>query len=398
MAPARAWFTLLLVSALLFVITAATFSSLGLALPAMVAELGWSWSDAGLGFSLLAVLCGLTSYVPAALIRRLGVRANFLAGALVMALAFTLLARTDGLLLYFAGASLAGFGFTLLATVPGTYLLTRLFDRPAFAFGLYFTLGGLGGVAGPQLYELIAGAQNDWRTFWFLCAVMVTLLALLAALFCDTVTNVSAKGEADPAITTGAWSVAAALRTPQFAFLAAAYSAFLICDITVNAVSVPHLAEAGITAMVAASLISLWALLNALSRLAGGMLTALVDARLLLAAALGLLAAGMAALALGASPTLLALYAIGIGVGSGLTFFASTILLLDYFGRAPNLELFSLINLISTVGAAAPFAAGLTRDHAGSFAPFLLLVAGLMAAMMLLALFLKRPTPQSVPQ
>jgi len=82
---------------------------------------------------------------------------------------------------------------------------------------------------------------------------------------------------------------------------------------------------------------------------------------------------------------------LGIGIGSGLTFFASTILLLDYFGRAPNLELFSLINLISTVGAAAPWAAGVTRDQTGSFAPFLLLVAGLMAAMTLLAVFLRRP-------
>ena len=391
MAPFRAWLTLLLVSALFFIITAATFSSLGLALPAMVAEMGWSWGDAGLGFSLLAVLCGITSTVPAALIRRLGVRANFLIGAGIMALAFLLLARTDGLALYFIGASLAGFGFTLLATVPGTYLLTRLFPRPAFAFGLYFTLGGLGGVAGPQLYEAIAGAAQDWRGFWTVCAVAVAILGVLAAFFCDVTTDVSAKGESDPAITTGAWSVKAALRTPQFAFLAAAYSAFLICDITVNAVSVPHLAEAGIGTMVAGGMISLWALLNAMSRLAGGLLTAVLDARLLLVASLGLLMVGMTALALGASPAFLTIYAIGIGIGSGLTFFASTILLLDYFGRAPNLELFSLINLISTVGAAAPWAAGVTRDQTGSFAPFLLLVAGLMAAMTLLAVFLRRP-------
>ncbi len=391
MAPLRAWVTLLLVSALFFIITAATFSSLGLALPAMVAEMGWSWGEAGLGFSLLAVLCGITSTVPATMIRRLGVRANFLIGAGIMALAFLLLAHTDGLALYFTGASLAGFGFTLLATVPGTYLLTRLFPRPAFAFGLYFTLGGLGGVAGPQLYELVAGAAQDWRGFWTVCAFVVAALGVLAAFFCDVTTDGSARGESDPAITTGAWSVKAALRTPQFAFLAAAYSAFLICDITVNSVSVPHLAEAGIGTMVAGGMISLWALLNAMSRLAGGLLTAVLDARLLLVASLGLLMVGMTALALGASPAFLTIYAIGIGIGSGLTFFASTILLLDYFGRAPNLELFSLINLISTVGAAAPWAAGVTRDQTGSFAPFLLLVAGLMAAMTLLAVFLRRP-------
>ena len=78
MTSLRAWTTLLLVSALFFVITATTFTSLGLVLPAMVQELGWNWSEAGAGFSLLGVFCGITATIPAALIRRFGVRANFL--------------------------------------------------------------------------------------------------------------------------------------------------------------------------------------------------------------------------------------------------------------------------------------------------------------------------------
>ena len=39
-------------------------------------------------------------------------------------------------------------------------------------------------------------------------------------------------------------------------------------------------------------------------------------------------------------------YAAGIGIGYGLTLFSATILLLDYFGRGPYLELFSTVNLI----------------------------------------------------
>ena len=152
MTQGRAWTTLGLMSALFFAITAATFASLGLVLPAMVAELHWSWTEAGFGFGLLGVFCGITATVPATLIRRFGIRATLLAGAAVMGLAFLCLARTDGLLLYLIGTSLAGLGFTLLDTVPGTYLLSRQFARPSFAFGLYFTIGGLGGVAGPLLF------------------------------------------------------------------------------------------------------------------------------------------------------------------------------------------------------------------------------------------------------
>lgn len=390
----RAWTTLLLVSALYFIITAATFSSLGVALPAMMAQLHWSYADAGFGFSLLAVVCGLSATVPAALIRRFGVRANFLSGAVVMALAFALLAHTDGLALYFTGAALAGLGFTLLDTVPGTYLLTRLFRRPAFAFGLYFTIGGLGAVAGPLLYNLIAGEGQDWRAFWMICGLLIVAVAVLAALFCDTGSDVGQAGEADPAIAPEGWTAKAAITTRQFAFLAAAFSAFLICDITVNAASVLHLTQRGVDAKLAAWLISLWALLNAGSRLAGGLLNAFISARALLIAALAMLAAGMAALALGHDVLWLAVYAVCIGIGSGLCFFASTILLLDYFGRAPNLELFALVNLISTVGSAAPWAAGITRDFSGSYAPFFLAVAAAMAVMTLLALLLGRPVPR----
>jgi len=394
MSPLRAWTTLLLVSALYFIITAATFSSLGVALPAMMAELHWNYADAGFGFSLLAVVCGISATIPATLIRRFGVRANFLAGAAVMALAFTMLAHANGLALYYAGAALAGLGFTLLDTVPGTHLLTRLFPRPGFAFGLYFTLGGLGAVAGPLLYHLIAGEAQDWRAFWMVCGVLIIAVAVTAALFCDTGSDVARQGEADPAIAAEGWTAKAAVRTWPFVFLAAAFAAFLICDITVNAASVLHLTQRGVDAKLAAWLISLWALLNAGSRLAGGLFAAFIGARTLLIAALALLAAGMAALALGQGTVWLAVYAICIGVGSGLCFFSSTILLLDYFGRGPNLELFALVNLISTIGSAAPWAAGITRDHVGSYAPFFLGVAALMAVMTLLAVLLKRPVPR----
>ena len=89
----------------------------------------------------------------------------------------------------------------------------------------------------------------------------------------------------------------------------------------------------------------------------------------LLVLALLLLAGGLLALCAGGGPLMLLLYAGGIGIGSGLTFFASTILLLDYFGRKPNLELFATVNLISTVGSVGPAFAGLVFDRSGSFVP-----------------------------
>lgn len=392
----RAWVTLALVSVLFFVITAATFDSLGLVLPAMVAELQWSWTQAGLGFTLLAVFCGITATVPAWLIRHFGVRANLLTGSLVMAAAYLCLSQARGLPLYYLGASLAGLGFTLLDTVPGTHLLARLFPRPAFAIGVYFTVGGLGAIFGPLLYFVVAGTNGHWRSYWLAAGLVTVAAGVITAFLADTKTDVSAQAEADPAISTESWTTRAALQTPQFWILAAAYSAFLFCGITANSVSVAHLTQNGVAAALAGSMIAISGVANAAARLAGGLLTRVINARLLLIVSLVCLVGGLLALAQARDVPMMLVYAAGIGIGYGLTFFASTILLLDYFGRRPYLELFATVNLISTVGAVAPFLAGMSRDRLGAFTPFFLGLS-LLVAVVALAVLLMRPPHRRAP-
>ena len=210
--PLRAFLTLGSVSLLFFLVTALTFSSLGVVLPAMMAELKWSNSGAGFGFTLLGVFCGITATIPAMSIRRFGIRATLLSGGVVMALAFAALGAAHDLTLYLIGCSLSGLGFTLLATVPGTYLLTRTFRHPDFAFGLYFTIGGLGGVAGPPLYLFIQAFTGGWRDFWIVSAVLSLAVAGLSALMVDTQTDLTSDGGETEEITSESWTAAAAFQ------------------------------------------------------------------------------------------------------------------------------------------------------------------------------------------
>ena len=110
--------------------------------------------------------------------------------------------------------------------------------------------------------------------------------------------------------------------------------------------------------------------------------------------ALACVTVGLAALTLARGYPLMLTYAVGVGVGYGLSNLAATVLLLNYFGREKNLELFSIMCLISTLAAAGPWLGGFARDRLGGFEPAFWLFAGLALAV-LAAVTLMRPPGKS---
>jgi MFS transporter, OFA family, oxalate/formate antiporter len=400
LAASRSMLSLAILSAIFFIATAGTFGSLGVVLPAMVADLGWSWTEAGLGFSILAVVCGLASYAPTLAIRTLGVRSCLLIGGAMLAGGFACFALADDQGIYYLGAGLLGLGFALSALIPGAYVLSRLYPRVSTVLGFYFTAGGAGGVAGPWMFMLAHTAgPGGWRGYW----LGLSACALVFGVFAALIVRDAADEAAQPAVVETAdvsrapvfrsnrdWTAWAALRSPPFWVITAAYTANLLCEVTVNSVSVAHLGARGVAATAAAGALSLQAAVGVGARAAGGWLGDRVDPRRLVMAGLALLVIGLAALAEARGPLAIALYAATVGAGYGLNYLAATVLLLNYYGRARNLELFSTVCLISTLASVGPLMAGALKDGSGSFAPAFLIIAGVTAAV-LLAVFLMRP-------
>ncbi len=157
-----------------------------------------------------------------------------------------------------------------------------------------------------------------------------------------------------------------------------------------NGVSVQHLTERGASATLAGGMLSLQALVNAAARAGGGFAGERIDPRRLVVGALAFLVVGVCALALAHGPPLMLVYALGVGAGYGVSYLATAVLLLNYFGRARNLELFSLMCLVSTVASAGPFISGLVHDRVGGFAPALWGFAA-VAAVVLVAVAAMRP-------
>ena len=99
---------------------------------------------------------------------------------------------------------------------------------------------------------------------------------------------------------------------------------------------------------------------------------------------------GMAGLAEAHGLALMMVYAVGVGLGWGLSFVAPVMLLLTYFGRRPYLELYSIMCLLSTSAALGPAVGGWVRDVMGGFEPVFWACTA-ASALMLVATVLMRP-------
>lgn len=147
---------------------------------------------------------------------------------------------------------------------------------------------------------------------------------------------------------------------------------------------------------VAAGLLSFESFLNAASRAVSGFIGEYIDPKNLLIGSLALLVVGMIGLGIGTNWFALAVYAVGIGIGYGTTFLATSVLLMNYFGRSAYLELFSFMNVAATLASFGPFLGGYLRDVTGTFVWAFFLYA-LVPLVVMGAVFFMRPPVHAQP-
>ena len=396
------WGKFALVSAIFFLITAATFTSLGVALPFMIEEMGWSWSGAGLGFSVLAFMVGVASRIPSWTMNKFGMRATFGVGGLLMAIGLALLATTHGLYQYLVGTGFAGLGYTLCALVPGVAVVNQwLPHRRSFAIGAYMTIGGLGGVAGPLIVTGMVVATGSWRMHWWLMTACVVLLTILAIAFLKSHPNRSGES-ADSTLESEShgenvymthfeWQFRDVIRTPQYYVIVAALTMTLFGGVTTNTWAVSHMGNLGITISVAAGALSMHALVNSLSRAFGGALATWVDPKWLLSAALASEIVGMLALSGADNMAMITLFALGEGFGFGMCMFATTILLVNYYGPKEAPKTMGTMYLITTLAMIGPALSGQVADRVGAFTGVFQVYAVILAICLIAVIFMKPP-------
>ncbi len=412
----RRWVTFAIVSAIFFHITGSTFTSLGVVLPYMIKDLSWSWTNAGLGFTLLALLTGLASTLPTWMLRNFGIKATYGIGGAIMTIGFSLLALTTGLNQYFLGASLLGVGFASCATVPALHVLNEWSaDRRSFIIGAFMTIGGLGGVAGPLVVTGIVATTGSWRVHWWVMAASILMLTLLAVLFVNSaphpVPHTEDTGNPAPGARPGKvfrtseqWRFQEAVRTPQYMIIVAAMTSILFCAVTMNTWAVTHMVTLGVSATVAAGALSALSLVNALSRFLGGVAASRIDPKWLLISALVAEIISMLALAAADNLVAISLFAVMEGYASGMCYFATIMLLVNYYGTRENAEILGTLNLVTTLAMLGPVLGGFIGDTFGGFAPVFQGISLLVLAILMLTARMQPPRhprtalPQRTPE
>ncbi|MEM7568408.1 MAG: MFS transporter [Pseudomonadota bacterium] len=397
--PLAIWAGFLVICFFFFHITSSTFTSLGVVLPSMIEEQGWSWSEAGLGFSILALVVGLAALIPAWIIRRGSVKLSFCIGGLIMMAGFSLLATTQSLIQYFIGTGLAGFGFTLCGNVPAVHYVNTKFseDKRSGAIGWYLTIGGMGGVAGPLLVTLIMGETGNWRDFWWYATgcsalmIALTAAALTGKAGASPLDRGAQEGDGEVQDSGPQWTYGQVIRTRQYHIIVAALTLTLFCGLTLNSWAVTHMTALDVAPAIAAGALSGHALINALSRGFGALAVKVVAAKWLLVSALAAEVVGMLALSQASTPLMITLFGLGEGYGYGMCLFATTVLLVDYFGTARNPELLGSMHLVTTIAMIGPTLAGFVAERIGGFGPVFMGYAGIVFVVMLAAIFMRAP-------
>lgn len=385
-----------------FFVTATTFTSLGYVLYTMVADLGWSQAAAGMSFSLLGLACGLGSPLPPLLMKWVGTRLTMFSGGLVLGTGFLLASLAQGIGIFFLATTLMGIGFALIATSPGVFLIATWFPRnSARMIGVYFMAGSFGGVAGPLIVSTIVGLSGSWRLHWMAMAVasvalgVMFLFTIRDAVRVDSIDQVKNAGVANKPVAVPAassWTVREALASRSFLLLAIAMTVVQTVVTTMHSVLVTHVAGLGAGSAPGAMAMSVLALTGTFAKGASGALAEKVDPKLMTVGGLILQCAAVSLLCVTSTPGWAIMFALFFGIGWGLTWLSTHILLLRYFGSAIAGDLTAMATMATTFAVLGPLSAGWAADTAGSFLPVFAVFAALLAgAAILTALFLRAP-------
>jgi sugar phosphate permease len=372
----------------------------------MTSEFGWSRTALSGAVSLGGILAALTSPLIGPVLDRRGARLMLCAAVLLTGLSTMLLSLTQSILGFYllfciARMNFAGpFDIGIYGAVNSWFLARR---------AIVNAIVGLAQMLGLVLMPLnahFAMRTEGWRAGWLAVGSSVLLIGLLPAWLVlvrrpEDLGLLPDGGSAAPGEAGGKaaatepepqFSRAEALRTPTFWLLSLYTVAVYPVQAGISLHQAPHILESGLSATVAATVVSTFSLTAALAGLGFGLIARPIGARTALAisgVALGSSALLMLTIA---SPLQAYLAAVCFGVGIGGILTLLPLAWADYFGRTSFGAIRGVaLSLQVTAQACGPLISGLLRDASGSYVLSLTFFAALSFFSAVVALLVRPP-------
>ena len=353
-----------------FVITCiglGTAMSLGVFLQPITTAMGWSRTDVSTAAVLTFLAMGAGSFFWGAMSDRYGTRVVLLCGGVLLGIGLMSASQATQvwqfqLLWGVLGGLAAGAFFA-----PLTAIASRWFTRHrSLAVALITSGMGLGSmVIGPMARAIIS--VSDWRTAMFDLGLLALAVVLPTSLL---VRN----APAEPVLASGraaddrGFTVAQALRTPQFAAVAGTF--FACCAAHSGPIfhMISYAIDCGVPAMTAATVFGTAGVASLVGRIVFGLTADRLGAKPTLVGGLLLQAASIQLYFFVRTPE--AFYAVamvfGLAYGGVMPLYA--ILVREYFGARIMGSMFGAVAMISTIGMAiGPWVGGFIFDHVGGY-------------------------------
>jgi MFS family permease len=353
-----------------FVITCiglGTAMSLGVFLQPITTAMGWSRTDVSTAAVLTFLAMGAGSFFWGAVSDRYGTRVVLLCGGVLLGTGLMAASQVTQvwqfqLLWGVLGGLAAGAFFA-----PLTAIASRWFTRHrSLAVALITSGMGLGSmVIGPMARAIIS--VSDWRAAMFDLGLLALVVVLPTSLL---VRN----APAEPVLASGlaaddrGFTVAQALRTPQFAAVAGTF--FACCAAHSGPIfhMISYAIDCGVPAMTAATVLGTAGVASLVGRIVFGLTADRLGAKPTLVAGLLLQAASIQLYYFVRTPE--AFYAVasifGLAYGGVMPLYA--ILVREYFGARIMGSMFGAVAMISTIGMAiGPWVGGFVYDHLGGY-------------------------------
>ncbi len=374
-----------------------TFYIFGIFLRPLSMEFGWDRGALSLAQSISMVASGGLSILTGRLSDKYGPRLLVTAAGLLIGTGFLLMSRVSSLwqvyLIWGLSKGVGGSGvfIPIVSTIPRWFARKR-----GIAVGITVTGIGLGGMISPLIIQWLISSYG-WRQAFIILGLIISIIIIpLAQLMKHSPERIGLRpyGE-DGTIedrqslaSVGGLSLKQAIKTSHFWF----FGSILFCFYFAGAITthiVPHAIDIGISAIVAASILSIIAGSGVISRFSIGFISDRIGARRVLTACLVMATLALIWPLFAKEIWMFYVFAVIFGIAHGGIMSLRPLISAELFGLGSLGMIFATIELCSLTGGAlgAPLA-GAIFDVTGSYSLAFLILVIMGALAVILSLIL----------